>query len=73
MTELERALARIDRLEATVADQDRTVEDLNAAVIDQWKRIEDLTRRTAYLSDRLLEMESQSGQRGAPEPPPPHW
>jgi SlyX protein len=70
---LAEALARLDRLEATVADQDRVLEDLNGVVLDQWKLIEELKRRTAMLTDQLLEMESRSGLRGAPEPPPPHW
>lgn len=73
MTELEDALARIDRLEATVADQDRTIEELNAMVVQQWKRIEVLDRRTAMLSDQLLEMESRSGLSRPADPPPPHW
>lgn len=72
-SDLAEALARIDRLEATVADQDRILEDLNGVVLDQWKHIEDLKRRTAMLTDQLMEMESRSGLRGAPEPPPPHW
>jgi len=73
LTELEDALARIDRLEATIADQDRTIEELNAMVVQQWKRIEILDRRTAMLSDQLLEMESRSGLSRPADPPPPHW
>lgn len=73
MTELEEALARIDRLEATVADQDRTLEELNLVVLEQWRRIDELSRRTALLSDQLCEMESGAGLRTTPEPPPPHW
>lgn len=73
MTELEEAFARIDRLEATVADQDRTLEELNLVVLEQWRRIDELSRRTALLSDQLCEMESGAGLRTAPEPPPPHW
>ena len=65
--------ARLERLEATLADHERTLEDLNRVVIDQWKLIDDLGRRYAVLSDQLQEMESRSGLRGAPEPPPPHW
>ena len=73
MTELEDALARIERLEATVADQDRTIEELNAMVVQHWKRLEILDRRTAMLSDQLLEMESRSGLSRPADPPPPHW
>lgn len=70
---LAEAFARLDRLEATVADQDRILEDLNGVVLDQWKLIEELKRRTAMLTDQLMEMESRAGLRTAPEPPPPHW
>lgn len=73
MTDLEEALARIDRLEATVADQDRTIEEMNTAIVDQWKQIEALTRRLTLLADQLVEVESRSGLRGTAEPPPPHW
>lgn len=73
MTELAEAIARIDRLEATVADQDRTIEDLSRMIVDQWKRIEDLTRRTSLLADQMLEVESRSGLARPADPPPPHW
>lgn len=73
MSELAEALARIVRLEATVADQDRTLEDLNKVVLDQWKRIDELARRTGLLSDQLLELESRSNLTRPADPPPPHW
>lgn len=73
MTELQAALARIERLEMTVADQDRTLEELNGVVVDQWKRIEELTRRVALVVDQLREVESGAAGRGLPEPPPPHY
>lgn len=73
MTDLEDALARLERLEAAVADQDRTIEELNAVVLDQWKRIERLTHRTTLLSDQLREVESRSNLTRPADPPPPHW
>lgn len=73
MSDLAEALARIERLEAALADQDRVVEDLNTVVVDQWKRIEELARRTGLLSDQLQELESRSNLTRPADPPPPHW
>lgn len=73
MTELDRALARIDRLEAAIADQDRTIEDLNRVILDQWKRIEALDRRALQFSDQLREIENRSDLARPADPPPPHW
>ena len=71
MTEIETLTQRIDALEAHIAHQDRTIEDLNAAITDQWKQIEDLAYRMSRLSDELREIESSGS--GEPEPPPPHY
>jgi SlyX protein len=71
MTEIETLAQRIDALEAHIAHQDRTIEDLNAAITDQWKQIEDLTYRLSRLADELREAESRGADE--PEPPPPHY
>lgn len=71
MTETEILAQRIDALEAHIAHQDRTIEDLNAAITDQWKQIEELDYRLSRLADELREVES--GVSGEPEPPPPHY
>lgn len=73
MSDVAATLARIDRLEATVADQDRIIEELNAVLVDQWKRIDELARRTGLLSDQLQELESRSNLTRPADPPPPHW
>lgn len=64
---------RLEELEAALAHQELTIEDLNRMVLDQWKRIDDLTRRVAGLSDQLRETESRLAQGGPAEPPPPHY
>ena len=71
MTEIKTLTQRIDVLEAHIAHQDRTIEELNAALTDQWKQIEQLTHRLSRLSDQLREVESRGSDE--PEPPPPHY
>ncbi len=62
---------RIDALEARVAYQDHTIEELNAALTEQWKTIDLLTKKLA-----LLEEQVRSGSYiadPATEKPPPHY
>jgi SlyX protein len=63
--------ARIEALEARIAYQDRTIEDLNTSVTAQWKRIDELSRQVERMVDRLQRVEE--GPSGADEPPPPHY
>ena len=71
MSEPGGAGARIDALEARIAHQDRTIEDLNQAVLDQWKQIDALTRQVARLLGRIQEVEDGAGP--PPDRPPPHY
>ncbi len=71
MTEIESLTQRIDALEAHIAHQDRTIEDLNTALTDQWRQIEDLAYRMSRLAEMLREVESSGNSE--PEPPPPHY
>ena len=64
--------ARTDRLEATLAYQAESIEDLNRTITEQWKVIDGLKRGLDILSDRIQEAESRTGL-SAPEPPPPHY
>jgi SlyX protein len=62
---------RIDALEARLAYQDQTIEQLNETITAQWKQIDALTRQLAALTDRLQEAEAN-----APSPAnerPPHY
>jgi len=65
-------LARIEGLEARIAHQDRTIEDLNSSVTGQWKQIDALTKQMERMADRLRRVEDNAPS-GEVEPPPPHY
>lgn len=65
--------ARVETLEATLAYQAGTIEDLNRAVTEQWKIIDALKRGFDQLSDRLQDAEQRARLTGPAEPPPPHY
>ena len=71
MSEPDASGPRLDTLEARIAHQDRTIEDLNQAVLDQWKRIDALTRQVARLLDQV--QEAGDGAGPPPDRPPPHY
>lgn len=63
--------ARLDEIEAHIAHQDRTIEELNEVILAQRDEIERLGRRIDKLMTRIAELEDQ-----APLPdnaPPPHY
>lgn len=64
---------RIDALEATLAYQDKTIEDLSSTIADQWKAIDGLKRELANLKRQLGELEANPALAGPAEPPPPHY
>lgn len=62
---------RLDRLEAHIAQQDQTIDDLSQALALQQKDIERLKARLVASDDRIAELEA-----GAPAPAgekPPHY
>lgn len=62
---------RIDALEARIAHQDVTIEELNAVVTQQWTTIEQLRRRLDVIEEQV-----RSGSYIADpstERPPPHY
>ncbi|MET7246376.1 SlyX family protein [Methylobacterium sp. EM32] len=63
---------RLDALEARIAHQDATIEDLNRIVTEQWSAIDALTRHVAALRERVREMAERPTEAGE-EPPPPHY
>src|SRR5947207_13946692 len=63
---------RIEQLEARIAHQERTIEDLNNAVTGQWRQVDDLTKQVERLAARLQHVEDNAPP-GATEPPPPHY
>ena len=71
MNEIKTLSERIDTLEAKLAYQDDTIEQLNQTITAQWKQIDVLTRQIAALSERL-----QQAEANAPGPAnerPPHY
>lgn len=64
---------RIDALEARIAYQDQTIEDLNQSVADLWKKLEELSRQIARFDGRLNAAEGALGEVLPLEPPPPHY
>ncbi|WIY54535.1 SlyX family protein [Devosia sp. YIM 151766] len=62
---------RIDALEARIAYQDQTIEELNAALTEQWKVIDLLSKKLAMMEEQV-----RSGSYiadPATEKPPPHY
>ena len=62
---------RVDALEARLAYQDQTIEQLNETITAQWKQIDALTRQLAELKERLQEAESNAS--GPVNERPPHY
>ena len=73
MTETPSPENRLDTLEATVAHQDQTLEELSGVVVRQAAEISDLTEKLNSLRERLSELEESDGDGGPDEPPPPHY
>ena len=68
---IDRQAARIDTLEAHIAHQDRTIEELNEVVLLQRDELARLERRLGKLMSRVDALEA-----AAPLPdnaPPPHY
>jgi len=65
--------ARIEALEATVAFQDKTIDELNEALATHFKEIEALKRELHNLGAALREVESHPALAAPREPPPPHY
>ena len=64
---------RIERLEETLALQDRMMEQLNQVVIEQQRQIDQLTRQITLLADRVKGLNLEENGGAGDEPPPPHY
>ncbi len=62
--------ARLEKLEALCAHQERVLTELSDMVAQQWKRLDALTRETLRQRD---ELQSLGERTGAPDKPPPHY
>ena len=61
---------RLDALEMRIAYQDHTIAELNEVIAAQWRKLDAMARKIAGLRD---EIQGTATQRGAPDPPPPHY
>lgn len=64
---------RLDRLEAHVAHQEGTIQDLSEMIARQWEVIEDLKRRVDRQVDRLGRLETDVESVLPQDAPPPHY
>ncbi len=64
---------RLDELEAHVAHQDSSIEDLNEVTIEQWKEIKTLTEKITRLEAKIQAAQEATETVSTPEPPPPHY
>jgi SlyX protein len=64
---------RIEKLEAALAYQEQTIEDLNKTITEQWTEIAALKRLIGNLGDRVREITDNPALAEPPEPPPPHY
>ncbi|MCB9994544.1 MAG: SlyX family protein [Hyphomicrobiaceae bacterium] len=64
------AETRLLKLEETVADQTRQIDELNEVITDQWKLIEKLQRDLKRLDAEIAEIESGDAERGRATKPP---
>ena len=65
-------IARLEKLETTIAFQDQTIEELSSALTDHYKQIEALRRELQNLGAALRDVEAHPVLAGK-EPPPPHY
>lgn len=65
---------RIAELEAQIAHQEATIQDLSDAAAKQWDLIDDLTVKVNDLKDRITALEGELKQSTSEdEAPPPHY
>ena len=64
---------RLEKLETTIAHQERAIEDLNETVLAQAAEIAQLKRLVGNLGERLREIADNPALAEPPEPPPPHY
>ena len=73
MSDVLKTLQRLDDVEAHIAHQDNTIDDLNQVVLEQWSEIKVLIERLARLEAKTDALEQTAEADATPEPPPPHY
>ena len=64
---------RLINLETTIADLEKTIDELNEAVVSHWKIIEKLQRENKYLIEHVKSFNSNFIKSQEEETPPPHY
>ena len=65
--------AKLDDLEAHVAHQDGTVQDLSDVVFRQWDTIKSLGEKLERIETRLRDLENEISAGSPEEELPPHY
>ena len=73
MSDEQNATQRLDDLEAHIAHQDSTIDDLNQVILEQWNEIKALTEKMARLEAKVQTIEQVAESDESREPPPPHY
>jgi SlyX protein len=73
MSEDEPLENRVIDLEAQIAVQNRTIDELSDALADQWQKIDKLDRQVKKLNDRLAAAEGDLHTVLPQDRPPPHY
>ena len=60
---------RIDTLEAVIAEQQRTIDDLNEMITKQWDELNAMKREVSKLVDQVMDIE-QNGVAPTDQKPP---
>jgi|SaaInlStandDraft_5_1057022.scaffolds.fasta_scaffold14384_2 SlyX protein len=64
---------RVINLEAQIAMQNRTIDELSDALADQWQKVDTLSRQVNKLNDRLAATEGDLHTVLPQDRPPPHY
>ena len=73
MSEEEPLENRVNDLEAQIAVQNRTIDELSDALAEQWQKIDKLDRQVNKLNDRLAAAEGDLHTVLLQDRPPPHY
>ena len=64
---------RLNELEAHIAYQDSTIDDLNQVILEQWNEIKALNEKLARLDAKVQTIEQTAEANEPQDPPPPHY
>ena len=73
MSEEQNTTQRLDDLEAHIAHQDSTIDDLNQVILEQWNEIKALSEKLARLYAKVQTIEQTAEANEPQDPPPPHY